>query len=443
MFIGVNFESSLNQMNLGQLVKIPLPLRCRKVVVSSVAAMLVNLAAAEMTYLDAQAGPGGNTFATGGSLADTSWINPDSDTGSDDDQWKIRTFGNNADVFQALHAGTSIPELTTQITGLADGTYDVWVFFWDGPNTNRWVISAGLVSGALTTYSVDELGDTVAPVAASTLNFVSEPMTSEDPRILYGVNLGQASVAAGSSIEVYVDNLIGTGSNYRAWFDGVGYQLAVPENVQTYSSILGIDFNRNDALAAPSQSGLRTVSGSGVDQSENASFYLKKFGAAQVTISQPNGANFEFRGANTDSSRAIPGGDTAVSFLVSDFVATREGVIDLEISGLGAGDYLFRSWHLDPFTGSALGFAQGTTNTTPNLIEARVGGVLKDSVEPSALGSSGLNTTYLSDAQIPILEFALTHDGASPLNIELRSTRSNGTDNFLLLNGFELLQETP
>ena len=268
-------------------------------------------------------------------------------------------------------------------------------------------------------------------------------MTTEDPRILYGVNLGQASVVAGSSIEVYVDNLSGTGSNYRTWFDGVGYQLAVPENVQTYSSILGIDFNRNDALAAPSQSGLRTVSGSGVDQSENASFYLKKFGAGQVTISQPNGANFEFRGANTDSSRAIPGGDTAVSFLVSDFVATREGVIDLEISGLGAGDYLFRSWHLDPFTGSALGFAQGTTNTTPNLIEARVGGVLKDSVEPSALGSSGLNTTYLSDTQIPILEFTLTHDGASPLNIELRSTRSNGTDNFLLLNGFELLQETP
>ena len=112
VFIGVNFESSLNQMNLGQFVKIPLPMRCRKLVVSSGAAMLVNLAAAELTYLDAQAGPGGNTFATGGSLADTSWINPDSDTGSDDDQWKIRTFGNNADVFQALHAGTSIPELT-------------------------------------------------------------------------------------------------------------------------------------------------------------------------------------------------------------------------------------------------------------------------------------------------------------------------------------------
>jgi hypothetical protein len=89
---------------------------------------------------------------------------------------------------------------------------------------------------------------------------------------------------------------------------------------------------------------------------------------------------------------------------VSDFITTREGEIDINITGLAAGDYRFRSWHLDTFSGSALGFAQGTTTTTPNLIEAQVGGLTRAAVEPTALGSAGLNTTFLSTSRIPPLE---------------------------------------
>ena len=76
-------------------------------------------------------------------------------------------------------------------------------------------------------------------------------------------------------------------------------------------------------------------------------------------------------------------------------------------------------------------------------IEARIGGVLKDSVQPTALGASGLNTTFIDDGQIPTLGFSFSHDGSSPLTIELRATESNGSDSFLLLNGFELFQMSP
>ncbi len=401
------------------------------------------MARADITYVDAAEGAFGNTFATGGSLAATAWVNFANAATADDDQWMKRNLGNGGTVFQAFHSSTQMPELTTRIPGLADGNYGVWAFFWDGPSSNTWTISAGLNPGALTTYSFDGPGNTASPVAASTLGFTNSPMVTEDVRTLYGVKLGEVTVAGGSAIEVFIDNLAGGGSNTRTWYDGVGYE-AVNGNpgASTGARLLGIDFNRNDTLGSPSQSLFRIVAGS-TTQSNNAPSYTKTISAAQVAISRPDGLKFEFRGANGDSTRAIPGGNTSRSFLVSDFIATRGGAIDIAITGLPAGDHYFRSFHLDTFTGSGLGFAQGSSATTPNTIEARLGGVVKASVQPAALGPNGLNTTFIADSQIPTLGFAFTHDGSSPLLIQLRSTLSNGADSFLLLNGFDILEFTP
>lgn len=422
-----------------------------RVTISCLAVVALGLcvARADITYVDAVHGAAGNTYATGDSAGDTSWLDATSNAATANaSQWMLRTdVGTNGGIYQAFHTGDEMPELTTGIAGLADGDYDVWVFFWDGPNTNTWTISAGLASGALTTYSFDGPGNTALPVAASTLSFSgTPPLTTEDVRTLYAVKLGQSTVAGGAPIRVYVDNLVGGGSNTRTWYDGVGYAPASsppPPPLEAGPFLLGVDFNRSDALGSPSQSLFRTVSGSAASQAANAASYVKTIGPHQVTISQPAAANFEFRGANTDSSRAIPGGDTSRSFLVADFIATRQGAIDLEITGLAAGDYVFRSYHLDTITGSALGFAQGTTTTTPNTIEARIGGTLKASVQPTALGSAGLGTTFINDSQIPTLAFAFSHDGVGPLMIELRSTQSTGSENFLLMNGFELLQANP
>ncbi|MCK4563932.1 MAG: hypothetical protein KAU94_04600 [Verrucomicrobia bacterium] len=206
--------------------------------------------------------------------------------------------------------------------------------------------------------------------------------------------------------------------------------------------VLGIDFNRNDALGSPSQSLFRIVSGS-TTQGDNSASYVKTIGASVVTISQPGSVALEFRGANTDSYRAIPGGDTSISFLVADFIATREGALEISIFNLPAGDYVFRSYHLDTVTGADLGFAQGAASTTPNTIEARIGGILKGSIQPTALGSAGLNTTFIDNSQVPTLVFSFTHDGSSPLVIALSSTETNGADSFLFLNGFELLEPAP
>ncbi|MGB6221306.1 MAG: hypothetical protein WBG04_09745 [Haloferula sp.] len=336
-----------------------------------------------------------------------------------------------------------MPELTTEIRGLTDGTYDIWAFFWDGPDPNTWTLSAGLTSGALTIFSHDGPGDTAAPVRAGGLDFANPPvMTAESPRELYGVKLGQTTVSEGSNVRVFIDNLTGGDSDTRTWFDGVGYE-SVTATASLGARLLGIDFNRSDNLGAPSQSCFRIVSGSGI-QGENSPAYTRNVGAQQMTVSQPNGSNFEFRGANGDSSRAIPGGDTSRSFLVSDFIATRDGAINLEITGLPSGNYHFRSYHLDTITGTALGFAQGASNTTANIIEASVGEIVKGTVRPTALGSAGLNTTFISDNQIPTLDFTFSYDGlASPFVIELRATQTNGSESFLLLNGFELFQSNP
>jgi hypothetical protein len=202
--------------------------------------------------------------------------------------------------------------------------------------------------------------------------------------------------------------------------------------------LFGIDFNRDDQFGSPSQSKCRVVSGSASDPSANQASYTRTIGAWQATVARPDGQPFEFRGANGDSSRAIPGGDVSRSFLVADFIGTRSGRIDITVSGLPAGDYVFRSFHLDPFTGAGLGFAQGATSTTPNTIEARIGGTTMASVQPTALGSSGLDTTFIDNSQVPTLIFPFTHDGSGPVTIELHATESNGSDSFLLLNGFEI-----
>lgn len=195
---------------------------------SAFLSILAASAHANITYVDAVEGASGNTFATGGSPSNTNWLSTVNNANAIQSQWARRSLvGNGGTVFQARHSiPSTMPELTTQITGLANGTYDVWVFFWDASTSNTWTISAGLTTGSLTTYSFDGLGDRTATKAASTLSFTAIPMTAEADRIMYGVNLGKAIVAGGNAIDVYLDNLVGGDSVSRTWYDGVGYSLS-------------------------------------------------------------------------------------------------------------------------------------------------------------------------------------------------------------------------
>lgn len=213
---------------------------------------------AAITYVDAQEGINGNTYATGGSLGVTGWIDSTSNTaGIDDETWSKRFGGtpgwtehNGGDVIQALVTSAvtdTLPEITTEITGLADGTYNVWVFFWEQTvsNTQNWVIDAGLTVGSTATYSSPDgaiVGtDSTTPVNADTLTFTNtvSVLGAGGNQGMYGVNLGQVTVAGGSDINVYIDKVFGAGSNNRTIYDGVGYELAVPEPSSSLLVALG------------------------------------------------------------------------------------------------------------------------------------------------------------------------------------------------------------
>ena len=198
--------------------------------------------------------------------------------------------------------------------------------------------------------------------------------------------------------------------------------------------LFGVDFNSNESAGSPSYSGLRVIAGS----TGAASPLTKKIGEVSVSVSTIDNSAFEFRGANGDASRSIPGGNLSRSFLVADFIGSRTSAIEITFENLAAGTYLWTSYHLDSITGANLGFAGGTSSTSPNTIEARIAGELKASVNPTSLGTAGLGTTSIADSDLPALAFAFTHDGSNTVTIELSATETNGADRFLLLNGFEI-----
>lgn len=129
-----------------------------------------------------------------------------------------------------------IPELTTTVN-VANGSYDIWVFFWTNVTnaTQNWVISTGLTTGSLVTYnapSKPDLGGVskvgVSNAADFTFTSAVQVASTDASREMFGVNLGQVNVTDGS-FDVFVDMLIpGSTTTQRAWYDGVGYEL-IPE----------------------------------------------------------------------------------------------------------------------------------------------------------------------------------------------------------------------
>lgn len=186
-----------------------------------------------LTYLDAVEGPDGNTLATGSPASDTSWVLDPGTSAANETQWSKRAFGNGGTIYQGLHAlPDTLPMLTTRINGLDGGTYEVWAFYWDQieSDTQNWTLSAALAPGPLESYSSpgepSVEGAAINQVRnANELQFTSEVLTvgGDGLRHLFGINLGQVSIASGDSIDVLIANLLGNGSNNRSWFDGVGF----------------------------------------------------------------------------------------------------------------------------------------------------------------------------------------------------------------------------
>ena len=206
-------------------------------------------ASAAITFVDAVHGTSGNTFKTGSTLSDTSWVSTANNSTANNTQWVTRTtftggnWGNGGTIYQSIPTNaaglSSFPEITTQITGLTNGaTYDIWAFFWDNVTTpaEKWIISAGLTTGALNTYgNVTQSGGviTAGVVNTNTLTLVGTPLITQTVSSvtynMFGIKLGQV-VVSGGSVNVFVDRNIIADSNTqsRVWYDGVGFE-AVPE----------------------------------------------------------------------------------------------------------------------------------------------------------------------------------------------------------------------
>ena len=187
---------------------------------------------ADITYVEAVSGPGGNT-----TLADGSTFTPplNGTTGADNN-WEQRTvFGSGGSIFESggENVAENAPELRTKITGLLPGVdYSVRVYFWDpGSTVEDWNIRAGFTSnpGANTLFTAadatGELGATAA-VAASTLVHAAAPTVfTESSRVLLAAPVGVATADANGEIAVFIDDLPApTNVNVRTWYDGVGVE---------------------------------------------------------------------------------------------------------------------------------------------------------------------------------------------------------------------------
>ncbi|ADE53847.1 hypothetical protein [Coraliomargarita akajimensis] len=200
----------------------------------------VALQAQSITYVDAVAGS--NTFATDTLNAPNTadWLlTNNSSTVYDVKRWDTRLFGTNGQIYQAnpKELGSTY-ELRTEITGLADGTYDIWVFY-ASHHVQAWNIAAGLTTGSLTHYddTIDPTGSGVTDASTLSYDGTSPTFNLTDGVDLLAVKIGRTTVTNGSPVNVFVGHQVGIHDD-RTWYDGVGY-VDIPEPT-AYASVIGL-----------------------------------------------------------------------------------------------------------------------------------------------------------------------------------------------------------
>ena len=392
-----------------------------------VLSFMVRLASASIIYVDATPA---NTVVQGSYTSGPA-------QGPMDGLWHLKTgAGNGGAVWTADEGAGSedVVALVTTITFPEAGGFRIFAYIWDAEDgAEDWDARLRLSTSA--NYSKVQASEAASADAGQ---FSEAVVTTEGLRRLIQVPLGIAVVSAGGVVQVYVDDDATSGAQCT-WYDGVGYERAFGALGER---IIALDCNKTNAPAVPSQALFRSLSGSSTT-SQNSTNIVKHVGPYALRVSKTSSTRFDFRGANGDATRIIPGGPNNLSFLVADFLGARDGTISIAISNLAAGPYLFRSYHLDTFNSGNLGFAQGSSPTNQNTLRAHIGGALQAILQPTAIGGSGLGTNFISNAEIPMLAFAFEADGTSPVTINLSTLYSNGADRFIFINGFEVFAATP
>ncbi len=223
-------------------------MKCFKLFALSCAltALCAASASASITYVDASAA---NTVAVStGAVLSAATVS--TSTNAVDGLWRSRAFGNGGTIYASSEAGAEdCLRLATSAASLADGTYDVYAYFWSPIDDNQyWKLRAGLTNStsdlalAGSTYNVvNNSGYYVVPDISATKvassSITGTTVTNVDAsgnimdtgnRYLLQAYLGQ-SIVSGGTLTVYVDDYVATNVNARTWYDGIGYSVAVPE----------------------------------------------------------------------------------------------------------------------------------------------------------------------------------------------------------------------
>jgi len=204
--------------------------------------VFASASSADIVYVDATWGAGGNTTQWNG--VSYSSFTPSTDQSGTDNQWRSRVFGNAGSI---LESGGDIsgdgnnnpenaPRLRTQIGGLSAGvTYNVYAYFWSAitGGTPDWRMRASLIdpgpSTALPLFT--RLGEGGATEVTDSAGFTSTIMFSESNRRLFQASLGTATANLAGEISVFIDDdspRPDFSQNFRTWYDGVGVS-AIPE----------------------------------------------------------------------------------------------------------------------------------------------------------------------------------------------------------------------
>ena len=208
---------------------------------------------AAIVYVDASTS--NTTLADGTAMVDGS-VGFNSTSTAADALWNVRAFANDGTIFGSNESGNEdAPRLRTTISGLTEGTaYNIFTYFWSaddagwrgrtsltdeagdlpGYNTDHFLASSFSPMTAVTNHNTG--GQNPGPLSTSDGSgfenggyFSNSVLAEEGNRALYQVDLGTAVADANGEIAVYVDDLANTSASNRTWYDGVGYEAAVPE----------------------------------------------------------------------------------------------------------------------------------------------------------------------------------------------------------------------
>jgi hypothetical protein len=190
---------------------------CKRAIISGclILAMAAAASAAKISYVDANDGERGNTKLAAGGV-----FTPTAENSGADNLWRLRTgYANPSGSGTIYEAGGTFsetdntedcPRLVTTVSGLPEGTYKVYVYFWS--DDSNWRIRADL-KGA----------DKQLPLFYSRADdFEVVPLLSEGNRTLWQAYLGEVK---GTTITVFVDDDPAHKTHTcRTWYDGIGYQ---------------------------------------------------------------------------------------------------------------------------------------------------------------------------------------------------------------------------